>query len=424
MLYFNDKLLENVIKVKFSELKILQICIIFMTNFMLADVIISGAGPVGMSLALALTRKGIPVIVLEKLSELSREARASTIHPPTLEFFEEIGIVKDVLANGLRIESLQFWERRTRQLVADFPYKLIENDTKYPFRLQCPQSTVTRIILQHLEKINECQVLFNHEFLRAVQNENCVKVFVATPEGERELCAKYLVGCDGAFSKVRTDLGLGFDGKTYEDRFLLVSTNANLQKIFPNMGTVAYIFDPEEWVIIMTLPDTVRLVFRLKPEEDADEAKKSGNVRRRIANFLQSELNYEIKSVSTYHVHQRVTETFRVGRILLAGDAAHINNPTGGMGMNSGIHDAQLLAKNLVAVLQGESDKLLDDYARIRKDVAVKMVQATTDENYRNLAASDENMRLKRNQELHEAARDDKKARNYLLKTAMLADRI
>lgn len=388
------------------------------------DVIISGAGPVGMSLALALARQGVSVIVLEKLNELSREARASTIHPPTLEFFDEIGIIEDILENGLRIESLQFWERRTRELVADFPYKLIENDTKYPFRFQCPQSTVTRIILKHLKATGCAKVLFNHEFIRAEQNETCVKVIAETPSGETEFCAKYLIGCDGAFSKVRENLNLGFDGKTYEDRFLLVSTDLNLGEIFPNMGTVAYIFDPEEWVIIMTLPDTVRLVFRLKPEEDADEAKQIENVRRRITNFLQTELNYEIKAVSTYHVHQRITETFRLGRTILAGDAAHINNPTGGMGMNSGIHDAQLLAKKLVAVLNGESDELLNDYARIRKEVAVKMVQATTDENYRNLAASDEKLRLKRNQELHEAAQDAKKAREYLLKTAMLADRI
>ena len=388
------------------------------------DVIISGAGPVGMSLALALARNDVSVVVLEKLDELSHEARASTIHPPTLEFFDEIGIIDDILANGLRIESLQFWERKERELVADFPYKLIENDTKYPFRFQCPQSTVTRIILKHIEQTDCGKVLFKHEFISAEQNETCVKVIANTPEGEAEFCAKYLIGCDGSFSKVRENLGLSFDGKIYEDRFLLVSTNANLNGIFPNMGTVAYIFDPEEWVIIMTLPDTVRLVFRLNPDENADEAKQLENVKIRIANFLQTELTYEIKAVSTYHVHQRVTETFRVGRTILAGDAAHINNPTGGMGMNSGIHDAQLLAKNLIEVLNGADDSLLDDYAKIRKEVAVKMVQSTTDENYRNLSASDENARLKRNQELREAANDKTKAREYLLKTAMLADRI
>ncbi len=391
-------------------------------KFMKTDIIIAGAGPVGMSLALALARVGISVIVLERLNELSHEARASTIHPPTLEFFEEIGIIEDILANGLVIESLQFWERASRELVADFPYDLIANDTKYPFRFQCPQSTVTRIILKHLEKTKCGKVLFNHEFLSVSKTENGVEVVAETSEGIAKFECKYLIGCDGANSKVRENLALGFDGKTYEDRFLLVSSNIDLSEIFPKMGTVAYIFDPEEWVIIMTLPDTVRLVFRLKSYENSDEAKQIENVRKRISKFLETDLNYEIKAVSTYHVHQRVTEKFRVGNVILAGDAAHINNPTGGMGMNSGIHDARDLAKALIAIFNGANENLLDEYAKKRKETAVKMVQAMTDENYKNLAESDAAMREKRNRNLREAANDEAKAREYLLKTAMLAD--
>jgi 3-(3-hydroxy-phenyl)propionate hydroxylase len=393
-------------------------------EFMKTDIIIAGAGPVGMSLALALAREGISVLVLEKLDELSHEARASTIHPPTLEFFDEIGIIDDILANGLRIENLQFWERQTRELVADFPYKLIEKDTKYPFRFQCPQSTVTRIILKHIEGTNYGKVLFNHEFSRFSKSENGVEVFAETPAGETKFECKYLIGCDGANSKVRENLGLSFDGKTYEDRFLLVSSDIDLSEIFPNMGTVAYIFDPEEWVIIMTLPDTVRLVFRLKPFENPDEATQIENVRKRISKFLETHLSYEIKAVSTYHVHQRVTEKFRVGNVILAGDAAHINNPTGGMGMNSGIHDARDLANALIRIFDGEDEYLLDEYAKNRKETAVKMVQAMTDSNYKNLAESDAAMREKRNRDLREAAEDKAKAREYLLKTAMLADRI
>ncbi len=387
------------------------------------DVVIAGAGPVGMSLALALARVGISVIVLEKLGELSREARASTIHPPTLEFFDEIGIIEDILNSGLRIERLQFWERETREMVADFPYALIKNDTKYPFRFQCPQSTVTRIILNHLEATNCGKVLFNHEFSRAFETENGIEVVAETPDGEAKFECKYLIGCDGANSKVRENLGLGFDGKTYEDRFLLVSSDIDLSEIFPNMGTVAYIFDPEEWVIIMTLPDTVRLVFRLKSHEDAEESKQIENVKKRISKFLETELNYQIKAVSTYHVHQRITEKFRVGRTILAGDAAHINNPTGGMGMNSGIHDARDLAKALIENFNGADENLLDEYAKNRKETAVKMVQAMTDSNYKNLAESDAAMREKRNRNLREAANDKTKAREYLLKTAMLAER-
>ncbi len=389
-----------------------------------ADVIISGAGPVGMSLALALARSDVSVIVLETLAELSHEARASTIHPPTLEFFDEIDVVADVLASGRRIENLQFWERETRGLVADFSYALIASDTKYPFRFQCPQSTVTRIILKHIEQDGHAKVLFNHEFISAVNGGENVVVRVKTQTGETELTCRYLVGCDGAFSSVRENLKLGFDGKTYEDRFLLVSTDLDLSSVFPRMGAVAYIFDPDEWVIVMTLPDTVRLVFRLKPEENSDKVKQIDNVKSRIASFLQTELPYEIKAVSTYHVHQRVTETFRVGRTILAGDAAHINNPTGGMGMNSGIHDSRDLAKSLVSVLNGADDSLLDEYSRIRKEVAVKMVQSTTDRNYKDLSASDATMRELRNRELYEASNDKAKAREYLLMTAMLADRI
>ena len=388
------------------------------------DIVIAGAGPVGMSLALALARQKISVIVLEKLGELSREARASTIHPPTLEFFDEIGAANDVVASGLPIENLQFWERQTRELVADFPYSLIADDTKFPFRLQCPQSTVTRILLKHLEATGYGKVLFNHEFSRSREIENGLEIIAQTPDGEEVFEAKYLVGCDGAFSKVRENLGLGFTGKTYEDRFLLVSSDIDLSPYFPEMGAVAYIFDPQEWVIVMTLPDAVRIVFRLKSDEDSEVSKREENVRERIRNFLEANVSYSIKTVSTYHVHQRITETFRVGRTILAGDAAHINNPTGGMGMNSGIHDARDLSKILVRVLDGESEELLDEYAATRKNAAVKMVQATTDENYKNLSASDENKRNKRNQELRDAANDSAKAREYLLKTAMLADRI
>lgn len=388
------------------------------------DVIISGAGPVGMSLALALARNGVSVIVLEKLNELSHEARASTIHPPTLEFFDEIGIIEDILANGLRIKNLQFWERQNRELVADFPYTIIENDTKYPFRFQCPQSKVTRIILKHLEKTDRGKVLFNHAFSRFEQNETCVKVIAETPDGEAEFCCKYLIGCDGSFSKVRENLGLGFEGKIYEDRFLLVSSDLDLKPFFPEMGTTAYVFDPKEWVIVMTLPDAVRTVFRLKPDEDAEFAKQEENVRERLKNFLQADVNYSIKTISTYFVHQRVTETFRVGRVLLAGDAAHLNNPTGGMGMNSGIHDARDLSRALIAVLNGASDSRLDEYAANRHRTATEMVQATADKNYQDLAQTEESERLKRNQEMRKAAQDDKKARAFLLKTAMLADRI
>lgn len=389
-----------------------------------ADVLIAGAGPVGLSLAAALVRQGVSVAVCEALPELSREARASTLHPPTLEMFEAWGVVDQILAKGRRIQHLQFWERQTRELVADFPYSLIADDTRYPFRLQCPQSTVTRCILPIVAASGRGNVHFNHRAQAARDCGTHAELDLATPEGVTTWRGKYVVGADGARSQVRESLGLGFTGATYEDRFLLVGTDLDLSPMFPQMGPVAYIFDPHEWVIVMHLPQVVRLVFRLRTDEEADAAQEETAVRARVAAFLGTDAAYQLQGVWVYRVHQRVTERFRVGRVLLAGDAAHINNPTGGMGLNSGIHDAHHLANALVGVLSGASETLLDDYAETRRRVATDMVQRVTDANYKNLTSQDEGVRAARNRELRAAAQNKSLARAYLLRTAMLEERI
>jgi 3-(3-hydroxy-phenyl)propionate hydroxylase len=389
-----------------------------------ATVIIAGAGPVGLSLAAALTQKGVATLVLEALPELSAEARASTFHAPTLEMFAEWGVIDRVLPLGRRIERLQYWERATRQLVADFSYDLIAADTPYPFRFQCPQSLVTRCLLPRVEASGCGQVLFNHEVTGASDEGDCAAVTVQTPAGERTFRAQYVVGADGSRSRVRESLGLSFTGLTYEDRYLLVSTDLDLQPFFPAMGPVAYIFDPNEWVIVMRLPDTLRVIFRLTTDEDAAEAQIETNLRERINRFLSAAPDYKIAGRWIYSVHQRIAERFRTGRVALAGDAAHINNPTGGMGMNSGIHDAHHLAGALLQVLAGGADALLDEYAAIRRRVAQEMVQQTTDKNYKDLTATEQGEREQRNRELYAAAQDPALARAYLLRASMLAERI
>ncbi len=389
-----------------------------MNNFD-ADVIISGAGPVGLSLAAALTQKGVRTIVCEALPELSTEARASTFHAPTLEMFAEWGVIEQVLPLGRRIPNLQYWERSTRRLVADFNYDLIAGDTPYPFRFQCPQSLVTRVLRPHIEASSYGQVLFNHEVTGVTEKGDGVEVTA----GGRVFRGRYAVGADGAKSRARESLGLGLSGLTYEDRYLLVSTNLDLQPFFPDMGPVAYIFDPAEWVIVMRLPDTLRIVFRLTSTEDAQEVQREEHLRARLNRFLGAAPEYDLEGVWIYNVHQRVTERFRVGRVVLAGDAAHINNPTGGMGMNSGVHDAHHLAQALIAVLQGASDELLDEYAATRRRVAMDLVQRVTNKNYQDLTATEHAAREARNRELYEAAQDPAKARAYLLRASMMAER-
>jgi 3-(3-hydroxy-phenyl)propionate hydroxylase len=362
-----------------------------------------GAGPVGLSVAVALAREGIDVEVLESQPSLSDEARASTLHPPTLELFARWGIADQVIAAGRRVDKLQFWDRRDRRLIAELDYGLLSGETPYPFRLQCPQSTVTRLLHARLgDRVRFGQV-----------------VTEVTPEGDvfvgkKRLHGEYVVGADGSKSVVRSSLGLGFEGATYPDRFLLVTTDLDLKRFFPGLGPVAYVFDPDEWVIFMELPGMTRVVFRVD-----DEATDEATVRRRFAGLLGQEVDFAIKGAWTYSVHRRVTERFRVGRVLLAGDAAHINNPAGGMGMNSGIHDADHLAHALVRAMRGD-DSLLDVYAEARRRVAVEAVQAVSDRNYRDLVARGRAEREERDKELARAAKDEHAARAYLRRASMM----
>lgn len=387
-------------------------------------VIIVGAGPVGLSLAAALVKAGIRVAVYEALADLSPEARASTFHASSLEMFAAWGVVDPLLAQGFRVDRLQYWERETRTLVAEYPYSAIAGDTPYPFRLQLPQSQLTRLLLPLLRESGLAELHFEHRFTGVEQDEQGIVARFETPQGPCEARAQYLCGADGSRSAVRTTLGFGFEGLTYEDRFLLIASDIQVGDHLPGIGPVAYLFDPDEWAIILHLPDLRRTVFRVKPEEDEQHIQDLYAVRQRMARFVPDAHSYTIFSTSVYRVHQRVADRLRAGRVLLLGDAAHINNPIGGMGMNSGIHDADMLSKALIRVLRGdEPDSLLDAYAAARRAAAVEDVQANSDRRYKEMIATQEERRA-RNAEYAAIAGDPARVRAFLLRASMLEDRI
>lgn len=377
-------------------------------------VLIAGAGPVGLSLALALARKGFEVDLFEAGAALSDEARASTFHPPTLEMFEEWGVADEVVARGRVIDRLQFWERATASLVADFPYALLEGETRFPFRLQCPQHQATPVLLEALRACRGARVHFGHRLRTHAQTAGGVLAVFETDDGNVVRSGDFLVGADGAGSAVRAALGLPLDGATYADRFLLCGGDIDVTARFRGMGPVAYVFDPHEWVIVMQLPTLVRVVFRLGAEDDAERA--LATAEDRLRGLLGAGAGFSIETRSIYSVHRRVADRFRVGRVLLCGDAAHINNPAGGMGMNSGIHDAYALADAFAA----GSTEALDGYARCRRQAALDDVQSLSDANYRALATADEDARVRRNRELAAAAADPDRARAFLRRMSML----
>ncbi len=393
-----------------------------MSNY---SVLIVGAGPVGLSLATALGQLGIDTAVFEKDPELNNEIRASTLHPRTLEMFAEWGVVENVIANGNPVRQLMYWERESQKHIATFDYDMIKADTPFPFRLQCPQHILTRTLKPLLDASPYVDVHMGHEFVGFTDHGSHVLARFKTADGEVEVNGRFLCGADGSHSAVRKQSGLAFEGSTYEDRFLLIGTDYDFNQIFPNLGPVNYIFDPKEWVIMLSLPDLTRVVFRLKDEEDVDEAMRESSLQRRLWNFMGAENPFNILTTQVYRVHRKVADTFRVGNVLLVGDAAHNNNPMGGMGMNSGIHDAHNLAPKLQAILQENGDEtLLDQYNDERRQVAVDDVQSYSEQRFKDMTAQSDAERQKRDAQLKNMMNDPAQARAYLLKASMLDERI
>lgn len=385
-------------------------------------VLIVGAGPVGLSLSLALLEKGIEVEIFEAERDLAAEIRASTFHPATLELLAEWNVVDAVLAAGQKVERLLYWERETKSIVAAFDYRTIAEDTAFPFRLQCPQHVYTRTVLPGVAAHPRAKVHFGHRFVDFTEKAGGVSARFEVGTERRIFEGDYLIAADGARSTVRERLNLGFAGLTYEDRFLLVGTSTDLSRAFPGIGPVNYMFDPEEWVIVLHLKDVVRIVFRLREGESAESALADASLHSRLERFAGHVP--EIRSRSIYRVHQRVAERFRVGRVLLVGDAAHVNNPAGGMGMNSGIHDARMLADALHAVARGAGEAALDRYAEARKSTALTDIQQYTHQRYEDMVLVDPAARRARNMRYAELASNPQQARAFLLSASMLKDRI
>jgi len=388
------------------------------------EVLIIGAGPVGLSLAVALTSRGIPVAIFEQDSQIVKEIRASTFHAATMEKMDEWGVLNAVLAKGHRVDHLQFWDRCERKIVGDFDYEAIAQDTKFPFRLQCPQHVYAETLLERLQQEPLATIRFGHEFVSSREDQRGIEAEFQTAGGILRYRGRLLCGADGANSALRRSLGIGFEGMTYEDRFLLIGTDLDLSKYYPGIASVSYIFDPEEWVITLQLHQLLRIVFQVAEGQDGDVALSDANIRRRVWKFVGEEVDFPILHKSIYRVHQRVADTFRVGRCLLLGDAAHINNPASGMGMNSGILDASCLGEKIVEYLTYDRDEALDGYSALRREYALDKIRSYTRQRYADLSASDTAARLRRNQQYEDISRDPRRARDFLLHAAMLESRI
>jgi 3-(3-hydroxy-phenyl)propionate hydroxylase len=389
-----------------------------------APVVVAGAGPTGLMCALALARAGVPVIVFEQEPGLTHDLRAGSYHPPTLEMMAPYGITARMHETGIRVPR---WQMRNRagDLVAEFDLGLIADLTPYPYRLHLEQHRLTPIQLDFLRREPLADVRFGHEVIAYQQRAAGVRVTVQGAHGREEVEAAWLVGADGGRSAVRKLLGVAFDGFTWPEHFLVVSTPCDLavDGFTPN----AYVADPVEWAAVFKMPHDGppglwRVAFPSNPDEPEDTALDADAVERRMQGLQPRRGRYDIAYKSIYRVHQRVAADWRAGRVVLAGDAAHLNNPLGGFGLNSGIHDAINLAGTLAPVWRGEADEaLVDRYTRQRRHATIEQVQAMSIRNKRLLEERDPAVQRRNMEQMVAVAADPARAREHLLNTSMIA---
>ena len=385
-----------------------------------AQIIIAGAGPVGCIVGLILARAGISVTILETENDLIPELRASTFHPPTLDMLDDLGVTPKLIDQGLITPKIQYRDLEDG-LVAEFDHALIDDRTKHPYRLQCEQFKLTRIIAEMLKEFPHAEISFDSKFVDASQTDNAVRVFYETPAGSEQVTCDYLIGADGSRSEVRKSQKIEFPGFTYPEQFVTVSVPEDVDKIVPGMGHVCYIAHPTQWCALIHAPDYWRFLFPIPMETTKEEAFDDDFLEGRLQHLAPHQERYAIQLRTLYGVNQRVAETYRLGRILLAGDSAHVNNPLGGMGMNGGIHDGVNLADKLVRMYGGgETEELLNLYDRQRRPIAIEYVQAQTMRNKKNLEETDPNVRRQRQDELRDVANNVEKSRELLLQTSMI----
>jgi 3-(3-hydroxy-phenyl)propionate hydroxylase len=380
-------------------------------------VIIAGAGPVGMTAAADLVRQGIPVIVLDKSYSLSLESRASTFHPPTLDMLDDLGFGKPLIEQGLKAPKVQYGSTKEGEL-GTFDFSAIADLTRHPFRLQAEQFKLTRIILDALQEHPLFQIRFDTEVTALTQDAQ--GVHVTTGSGEVLHC-DWLIGADGANSAVRRHQNIAFDGFTWAERFLVVTTSADIASARPGVTSVSYWADPDRWHFLLRIIGAWRVMLPVPADMSDETAQSREYAESSLASVLPAGLPAPIEHVTLYRVHQRVAANFRQGRTFLAGDAAHINNPLGGMGMNGGLHDALNLTARLGSVVEGRAgEDTLDGYDRQRRAVTMEAIQTGTIRNKKNLEARTPEDRDAFRTEIRTAISDREQTRSFLRRISMI----
>jgi 3-(3-hydroxy-phenyl)propionate hydroxylase len=393
-------------------------------------VIVVGAGPVGAVAALALVKKGIPVTLVEAEPEPPEDQRAATIHPPTVEMLAELGLTVEAFAEdasgGLISPIFHYRDRVSGELVAVFDLNLLKGEVPYPFVVQWEQYKLVRAAKPHIEASGIADVRFSTRVTGLTQTTDHVDVTITNPGGDSEtIRGRYVIGTDGGRSTVRVRAEIEFEGFTWAERFIKIGTDFDFASTGKGFCTRNYFSDPDEWLNLFKVngegpPGIWRGIMPVAPDESDEQAVSMEGIQRRLQGIFPKSGDYEIPYHALYSVHQRVAKTFNKGRVLLAGDSAHVNNPIGGMGMNGGLHDAMNLAGKLADIWFGRAEPdVLDRYTRQRRNAQVDYVQAQSIQNKKALEEKDPVMRRKHLDELKRVCEDVTRHKQFLYRSSL-----
>jgi 3-(3-hydroxy-phenyl)propionate hydroxylase len=393
-------------------------------------VIVAGAGPVGAIVALALVRKGIPVLLAEAEPEPVEDQRAATIHAPTLEMLAELGLKDQAFAEdasgGFQAPVFQYRDRSSGELIAAFDIRLLEGEIAYPFVLQWEQYKLVRAALPLILRSGLGEVRFATKLTALAQQADHVDVTVERGGETERLRASYVIGADGGRSTVRRLAEIDFEGFTWEERFIKIATSFDFFATGKDYCTRNYFSDPDEWLNLFKVkgggpPGFWRGIMPVPAGESDDEAQSVASIQRRLHRIHDKGGDFDIPYYALYPVHQRVAATFNRGRVLLAGDSAHVNNPIGGMGMNGGIHDAVNLAGKLADVWFGRAEaSVFDRYTRQRRKAQIDFVQAQSIANKKTLEEKDPATRRRHFDDLRRISEDVALHKKFLYRSSLI----
>jgi 3-(3-hydroxy-phenyl)propionate hydroxylase len=384
------------------------------------QVVIAGAGPVGLTAALLLGEKGIAVTLLEAQAAISEELRASTFHPPTLDMMAHYGITARMLEAGLTCPTWQVRLHPSGER-AVFDLSVLKDETAHPYRLQCEQAKYCRFVLDAVQKLPSVTVAFQTQVVGLEQSADMVRVKAVSPDGEKIFTAGYVIGADGARSAVRRAIGVELSGDIYPETTILATTRFPFHDRLEGLSNVSYCWKPDGTFSLLRLPGVWRVSLYAREGQTTEQALEDDAQQDLLHDIVPDAGRIEVLETRPYRIHRRLASAYRRGRVFLAGDAAHLNSPSGGMGMNGGIHDAFNLCEKLIAVIHDHaSDGVLDRYELQRRPIAEEEIIQQAHRNRTRMQERDPARRRAMLEDLQRTIADPIKLKAYLMKSSMI----